>query len=221
VAKYQFCIRSVFGRRRILVFLVVHLFFSIFLFKISYRRLINTLFLKIYEHLSTYSFKHNYLQGRTGHIPRWEFSHGASRERGPLRQSAFPPPISWPFFSQISPDLCQKYSFCPSYFLFSDLFSSWFSVFLVAPKNRLQMFVQSEEAPICSLDSSLYFQTHVVRWCHPRYTNSLTTSKCLSPIATLCPTSRIVVSFRAAIIYFVFCSFIFNPTLAVSPSNAK
>jgi hypothetical protein len=42
----------------------------------------------------------------------------------------------------------------------------------------------------------------------PRYTNSLTTSKCLSPIATLCPTSRIVVSFWAAIIYFVFCSFI-------------
>jgi hypothetical protein len=41
----------------------------------------------------------------------------------------------------------------------------------------------------------------------PKYTNSLTTSKCLSPIATLCPTSRIVVSFRAAIIYFVFYSF--------------
>jgi hypothetical protein len=55
----------------------------------------------------------------------------------------------------------------------------------------------------------------------PRYTNSLTTSKCLLPIATLCPTSRIVLSFRAAIIYFVFCSFIFNPTLAASPSNAK
>jgi hypothetical protein len=31
---------------------------------------------------------------------------------------------------------------------------------------RLQMFAQSEEAPICSLDSSLYFQTHVIRWCH-------------------------------------------------------
>jgi hypothetical protein len=28
------------------------------------------------------------------------------------------------------------------------------------------MFVQSEEAPFCSLDSSLYFQTHVIRWCH-------------------------------------------------------
>jgi hypothetical protein len=54
-----------------------------------------------------------------------------------------------------------------------------------------------------------------------KYTNSLTTSKCLSPIATLCPTSRIVISFRAAIIYFVFCSFIFNPTLAASSSNAK
>jgi hypothetical protein len=51
----------------------------------------------------------------------------------------------------------------------------------------------------------------------PKYTNSLTTSKCLSPIATLCLTSRIVLSFRAAIIYFVFCSFIFNPTLAASP----
>jgi hypothetical protein len=34
----------------------------------------------------------------------------------------------------------------------------------------------------------------------PRYTNSLTTSKCLPPITTLCPTSRIVLSFRAAII---------------------
>jgi hypothetical protein len=31
---------------------------------------------------------------------------------------------------------------------------------------RLQMFAHSEEAPICSLDSSLYFQTHVIRWCH-------------------------------------------------------
>jgi hypothetical protein len=31
---------------------------------------------------------------------------------------------------------------------------------------RLQMFVQSEKAPICSLDSSLYFQTHVIRWCY-------------------------------------------------------
>jgi hypothetical protein len=30
---------------------------------------------------------------------------------------------------------------------------------------RLQMFAQSEEAPICSLGSSLYFQTHVIRWC--------------------------------------------------------
>jgi hypothetical protein len=35
----------------------------------------------------------------------------------------------------------------------------------------------------------------------PKYTHSLTTSKCLSPIATLCPTSRIVLSFPAAIIY--------------------
>jgi hypothetical protein len=41
----------------------------------------------------------------------------------------------------------------------------------------------------------------------PRYTNSLMTSNCLSPIATLCPTSRIVLSFRAAIIYFHICSF--------------
>jgi hypothetical protein len=86
---------------------------------------------------------------------------------------------------------------------------------------RLQMFAHSEKAPICSLNSSLYFQTHDICWCHqairdPRYTNSLTTSKCLSPITTLCPTSRIVLSFRAAIIYFVFCSFIFNPTLAAS-----
>jgi hypothetical protein len=55
----------------------------------------------------------------------------------------------------------------------------------------------------------------------PRYTNSLMTSKCLSPIATLCPTSRIVISFWAAIIYFVFCSFIFNRTLAAYLSNAK
>jgi hypothetical protein len=30
---------------------------------------------------------------------------------------------------------------------------------------RLQMFAQFEEAPICSLDSSFYFQTHVMRWC--------------------------------------------------------
>jgi hypothetical protein len=37
----------------------------------------------------------------------------------------------------------------------------------------------------------------------PRYTNSLTTSKCLLPIAKLRPTSRIVLSFQAAIIYFV------------------
>jgi hypothetical protein len=63
------------------------------------------------------------------------------------------------------------------------------------------MFAQSEEAPICSLDASLYFQTHVIRWCY-RY--SLTTSKCLSPITTLCPTSRNVLSFRAAILYSVF-----------------
>jgi hypothetical protein len=28
---------------------------------------------------------------------------------------------------------------------------------------RPQMFAQSEEAPICSLDSSLYLQTHVIR----------------------------------------------------------
>jgi hypothetical protein len=35
----------------------------------------------------------------------------------------------------------------------------------------------------------------------PKYTNSLTNSKCLSPIATLCPTSRIVLSFWAAIIF--------------------
>jgi hypothetical protein len=36
------------------------------------------------------------------------------------------------------------------------------------------MSVQSEEAPICSLDSSLYFQTHVICWCFrdPRYTIS-------------------------------------------------
>jgi hypothetical protein len=31
---------------------------------------------------------------------------------------------------------------------------------------QLQMFAQSEEAPIYSLASSLYFQTHVIRWCH-------------------------------------------------------
>jgi hypothetical protein len=49
-----------------------------------------------------------------------------------------------------------------------------------------------------------------------RYTNSLTTSKFLSPIATLCSTSRIVLSCRAAIIFFVFSSFIFNLTLAAS-----
>jgi hypothetical protein len=36
---------------------------------------------------------------------------------------------------------------------------------LVSKVTRLQMFAQSEEAPICSLDSSLYFQTHVIRWC--------------------------------------------------------
>jgi hypothetical protein len=32
--------------------------------------------------------------------------------------------------------------------------------------TRLQMLAQFEEAPICSLDSSLYSQTHVIRWCH-------------------------------------------------------
>jgi hypothetical protein len=37
---------------------------------------------------------------------------------------------------------------------------------LASKVARLQMFAQSEEAPICSLDSSLYFQTHVIRWCH-------------------------------------------------------
>jgi uncharacterized integral membrane protein len=42
----------------------------------------------------------------------------------------------------------------------------------------------------------------------PRYRYCFTTSKFLWPIATLCPTSRIVLSFRAAIIYFVFFSFI-------------
>jgi hypothetical protein len=51
--------------------------------------------------------------------------------------------------------------------------------------------------------------------------NSLTTLNCLSPITTLCLCSRIVLSFRAAIIYFVFCSFIFYPTLSASLSNAK
>jgi hypothetical protein len=55
----------------------------------------------------------------------------------------------------------------------------------------------------------------------PSYTISLATSKCLSPMATLCPTSRIVLSVQAVIIYFVFCSFIFNPTLAASLSNVK
>jgi hypothetical protein len=35
--------------------------------------------------------------------------------------------------------------------------------FCLAWKARLQMFAQSEEAPICSLDSSLYFLTHVIR----------------------------------------------------------
>jgi hypothetical protein len=72
------------------------------------------------------------------------------------------------------------------------------------------MFAQSEEAPICSLDlrciSRLTSFVDVIR--DSRYTNTLTTSKCFSPIATLCPTLRIVLSFRAAIIYFVFCSFI-------------
>jgi hypothetical protein len=61
---------------------------------------------------------------------------------------------------------------------------------------RLQTFEQSEEAPICSLDSSLYLQTNVIRW---------------SPIATLCPASRIVLSFQAAIVLY---SFIFNPSFA-------
>jgi hypothetical protein len=41
------------------------------------------------------------------------------------------------------------------------------SEFCLASKAALlQMFAQSEEAPLCSLDSSLYFQTHVIRWCH-------------------------------------------------------
>jgi hypothetical protein len=53
-----------------------------------------------------------------------------------------------------------------------------------------------------------------------RYKNSLTTTNCFSPIATLYPTSRNILSFRAAIIYFVFCSFIFNPTLTASLFNA-
>jgi hypothetical protein len=39
---------------------------------------------------------------------------------------------------------------------------------LACKVTRLQIFAQSEEAPICSLDSLLYFQTHVIRWCHQR-----------------------------------------------------
>jgi hypothetical protein len=52
----------------------------------------------------------------------------------------------------------------------------------------------------------------------PKYTNSLTTSKVLSPKATLCPTSRIVLSFPAAIIYLVLLSLNFNPVLFASPA---
>jgi hypothetical protein len=37
---------------------------------------------------------------------------------------------------------------------------------LASKVARLQMFAQFEKAPICSLDSSLYFQSHVIRWCH-------------------------------------------------------
>jgi hypothetical protein len=38
----------------------------------------------------------------------------------------------------------------------------------------------------------------------PRYTNSLTTSKCLSPIATLCPASKIVLSYIFYLFWLLF-----------------
>jgi hypothetical protein len=51
-----------------------------------------------------------------------------------------------------------------------------------------------------------------------RYTNSITTSKCLSPIATLCLTSRIVLSFQAAIIYTLIW-LLFLPMLSKHPKR--
>jgi hypothetical protein len=63
--------------------------------------------------------------------------------------------------------------------------------YLASKVGRLQMFAQSEEAPIFSLDSHCISRltsfVGVIR--DPWYTNSLTTSKCLSPITTHCPTS--------------------------------
>jgi hypothetical protein len=86
-------------------------------------------------------------------------------------------------------------------------------------------FAQSEEAPTCSLDSALYFHYF---FCHSLVSSAILGTQILWRLQSVCrqlprfaPTSRIVLSFLAAIIYFVFCSFIFNPTLAASLSNAK
>jgi hypothetical protein len=54
----------------------------------------------------------------------------------------------------------------------------------------------------------------------PKYTHFLTTSKFLSPKATVCPASRIVL-FPATIMYFVFCSLIFCLTFVVSSTSLK
>jgi hypothetical protein len=53
-----------------------------------------------------------------------------------------------------------------------------------------------------------------------KYTNSLATSKFLSPKATVCPASKMVL-FLAAIMCFVFCSLIFSLTFAVSASSDR
>jgi hypothetical protein len=81
-----------------------------------------------------------------------------------------------------------------------------------------QMFLQAAEAPICSLDSSLYLYTHVLLRYHKR--SQVHTFVHDFEKATVCPASSIVLS-PVAIMYFVFCSVArtaskFLPTMSIS-----
>jgi hypothetical protein len=68
---------------------------------------------------------------------------------------------------------------------------------------RLQKHIFAVKILRCISKPTLFF---AVIWA-PKFTNSLTTSKFLSPKATVCPALRNVL-FPAPIMYFVFCSLI-------------
>jgi hypothetical protein len=82
------------------------------------------------------------------------------------------------------------------------------------------LFAQSREASICSLDSPVYLSSFLGVTLGIQDTQ-MKTSEVLSPNATLCRTSRIVLPFLATVMCFVFDSLIFIPTLFASLSKAR